>query len=497
MLHYSMNTMNRYYQVAFLLCMGVNAWSQNINYSQYKDAPNFTNPALIAASSDINFSVMHRSQTLTESLKYNTTSALFTMPLLNAKKTKRWGGWGLSVLNDEVKGGLAFRTQGITALYAYNLPIAIRQYIGFGMQVGYFQRNVSMGGLATSNQWVNNVGYVPSMGTGETLVDGSKGYLNLSAGFLYYKEDQVGRQTARFGVAAFNVNQPDVSFTNSRDIIPLKVTAHGNLALVELQHILIQGEALYYRENNKNTFHLGARASYYFDPSNPAKGSVDLKAGYRVNNAITTEVQLHQPNFTIGFAYDFGVYSKESYRRPNDVPEFLFSYKKFIGKKTPKTKKAESYTSMGTVRDFYFNEKKSKPSGKVLEDVKNHFDEADTSTVNKGVFKLKHDFKFGFNESTLNEESKAYLDDMVTLLQGNENVHLEVIGHTDNVGSSSANKNVSMRRAQVVVDYLVEKGIDPAKLAAIGRSDKEPLLKNDSEAAKALNRRVEFVIYNR
>jgi outer membrane protein OmpA-like peptidoglycan-associated protein len=353
-----------------------------------------------------------------------------------------------------------------------------------------------MGGLSTSNQWVSNVGYVPSMGTGETLVDGSKGYLNLSAGFLYYKEDEAGRQTAKFGVAAFNINQPDVSFTNSRDVIPLKVTAQGNLALMEVQHIFIQAEALYYRENNKNTFHLGARASYYFDPSNPAKGSVDLKAGYRVNNAMTTEIQLHQPNFTIGFAYDFGVYSKESYRRPNDVPEFLFSYKKFIGKKTPKTKKSENYTSMGAVRDFYFNEKNTQSSDGVP-NTKDHFDEADTSKVNTGVFKLKHDFKFGFNESNLNEESKAYLDDMVTLLQGNEHVHLEVIGHTDNVGSSNANKNVSLRRAQVVVDYLVEKGIDPAKLTAIGKSDKEPLLKNESEAAKALNRRVEFVIYNR
>jgi len=469
-------------------------FAQNINYSQYKDAPFYINPALVASSSDISVSVIHRSQTLTESLKYNTTAASFSMPLLDAKKTKRWGGWGLSVLNDEVKGGLAFRTQGVSALYAYNLPVALRHYVGMGLQAGYFQRSVSMGGLTTSNQWTNTAGFVPSMGTGETLADGSKDYFSLALGFVYYKEDVHHRQVAKFGLAAFNVNQPDVSFTDARDVVPLKLTAHGSLALMEIGKILLQGEMLYYRENNKNTFHIGPRATYYFDASQPMKGSMDVKAGYRVNNAITAEVQVHQPNFTVGFAYDFGIYSNESYRRPNDVPEFLFTYKRFIGKKT-KAKTPDQYTSMGEVRDFYFLEKKS-PSSSSREEKQEVDSDRDSIYLAKS-FKLKHDFKFGFNEASLNDESKAYLDDLVILLQGNPAIHLEVIGHTDNVGSSAGNKTVSMQRAQIVIDYLIDKGIAPDKLTAIAMSDKQPLVKNDNEASKALNRRVEFVIYNR
>jgi OOP family OmpA-OmpF porin len=164
-----------------------------------------------------------------------------------------------------------------------------------------------------------------------------------------------------------------------------------------------------------------------------------------------------------------------------------------MGKKPAKAKKAADYNTVGEVRDFYFNEKSNKSSKTLAK--------ADPSEESDSLpdqsFKLKHDFKFGFNESTLNDESKAYLDDLIVLLQGNANARLEVIGHTDNVGSSAANKNVSMQRAQVVVDYLVEKGIDPSKLKAIAMSDKKPLVKNNSEAAKALNRRVEFVIYNR
>ena len=481
--------------LAFLLgCSTLVA--QNISYSQYQNAAFVTNPALIGSSNAISGSVIHRSQTLTESLKYNSTLAMFSMPLLDAKKTRRWGGWGLSILNDEVKGGIDFRTQGISAVYAYNLPVSFNQYIALGMQAGVYQRNVSMKGLSTSSQWLDNVGYVPSASTGEALADGRKNYLSISAGALYYKEGADGIPLIRLGVAAFNVNKPDVSITDNKDLIPMKITAHGNVALMEVNTIRIQGEALYYRDNAKNTFHLGARASYYFSSHDLSKGSIDFKAGYRVNNAITTEVQLHQPNFTIGFAYDFGISSKESYRSPNDVPEFLFTLKKLIGgKKTKAVKKSSNYSTIGKVKDFYFD----KPNDEST-DVKSkngNSSNDDDSSVAKKVFKLKHDFKFGFNESTLNEESKAYLDDMVALLDANAEMKLEVQGHTDNVGSEAANQKVSMQRAQVVVEYLIAQGVNANKLKAVAMGDSVPLVSNKNEAGRSLNRRVEFIVYNK
>lgn len=487
--------------VLSLLASHVDSFGQNINYSHYRNAPFFVNPSLVGTRNEVALSVMHRSQTLTELQKYNTSSLMIVSPLMNAKKTRRWGGWGLSVLNDELKGDFDFRTQGLVGAYAYNLSVFPKAFISFGMQAGYFQRKISLDGLTTSHQWVDNVGLVPSLGTGESMTEGRKNYMSISSGAAFYVEDDNHRPIAGVGVAAFNVNKPDIAMSDSEDALPVKITAHGNAALMSSDKMLIQGEMLYYRENNKNTFHPGARLSYYFSNKNPfdplQDGSLDVKAGYRVNNAITTELQFHQPGFTIGFAYDFGIASNESYRNPNDVVEFLFSLRKVIGgvKKT-KPKRPETYTTIGKVRDFY-----SGKSPAVARDGKQSEATADTTTTKKPLaaqssFKLKHDFKFGFNDAALNAESKAYLDDMVALMNGNKNIRLEIIGHTDNIGTASANRKMSFERAQVVIDYLIQKGIAPEKLTATPMGAKEPLVPNDNEANRALNRRVEFVIYN-
>lgn len=85
----------------------------------------------------------------------------------------------------------------------------------------------------------------------------------------------------------------------------------------------------------------------------------------------------------------------------------------------------------------------------------------------------------------------------MALLKRNNSIRLEVIGHTDNVGTNADNQKISMQRVQIVIDYLIEKGIDPTKLKATAMGVKEPLVSSNSEASKALNRRVEFVIYKR
>lgn len=473
------------------------AKAQNLNFSQYLSAPFFVNPAVVASKSEVALSVLHRSQPLTASQKYNTSSVMLVAPLLNGKQTKRWGGWGLSVFNDEIKGAIDFRTQGIVGAYAYNLPVSSKRYFSFGMQAGYNQRKTGLNGLSTSSQWIDNVGYVPTLGTGENVVEGRKNFVTLSTGLLYYVEDDDQRHVAKFGVAAFNVNGPDVSQTQNRDVIPVKISAHGSVALMRSGQMLIHGEMLYYRENYKNTYHVATRLGYYFENNNAfdglRSGSVDVQMGYRVNNAITTCFQFNQPNFTVAFEYDFGLSTEESYARPNDVVEFLFSLKKIIrGKKIAKANKPQTYTTLGKVREFYYGESRNLTDAQAEQII----EEVNPDSVTKGNFKLKHDFKFGFNEASLNDESKAYLDDLVMLLKGNTVIRLDVIGHTDDVGSSAANRKVSIQRAQVVIDYLLSKGVDPSKLKGVYMGAKEPLVPNENEANRALNRRVEFVIYN-
>jgi OOP family OmpA-OmpF porin len=85
------------------------------------------------------------------------------------------------------------------------------------------------------------------------------------------------------------------------------------------------------------------------------------------------------------------------------------------------------------------------------------------------------------------------LDQVVEVLKENPKVTIEVQGHTDDVGPGPYNMALSQQRADSVRRYLIQHGIDQARLTAKGYGFTQPLFPNDSEAHRALNRRVQFI----
>ena len=69
-----------------------------------------------------------------------------------------------------------------------------------------------------------------------------------------------------------------------------------------------------------------------------------------------------------------------------------------------------------------------------------------------------------------------------------------VIGHTDSVGTHADNQVLSERRAQSVLDYFASQNVNPLRLESYGRGETEPRADNNTEAGRALNRRVELWI---
>lgn len=106
---------------------------------------------------------------------------------------------------------------------------------------------------------------------------------------------------------------------------------------------------------------------------------------------------------------------------------------------------------------------------------------------------LKNIF-FDFDKATLREESFPELERLVNLLQEADDIKVEIGGHTDSRGSASYNQQLSERRAKSVVDYLVEKGIDPDRLKHVGYGQTSPIADNDTEEGRQQNRRTEFEI---
>jgi outer membrane protein OmpA-like peptidoglycan-associated protein len=87
----------------------------------------------------------------------------------------------------------------------------------------------------------------------------------------------------------------------------------------------------------------------------------------------------------------------------------------------------------------------------------------------------------------------AVLDKVAAHLQDND-IKVEIQGHTDSDGSEEDNQELSERRAQAVKDYLVAAEIDAERLSIVGYGETMPKVENDSLAAKAENRRIELVV---
>ncbi|KRI63533.1 hypothetical protein APC62_01765 [Acinetobacter pittii] len=101
---------------------------------------------------------------------------------------------------------------------------------------------------------------------------------------------------------------------------------------------------------------------------------------------------------------------------------------------------------------------------------------------------------FASGSSDIPADNKAILDQAATLLNKVSGVKLNVGGHTDSTGNAAANKALSQRRAQAVVDYLTSKGVDGSKLVAQGHGSDQPVAENTTEEGRFKNRRIEFSV---
>ena len=111
--------------------------------------------------------------------------------------------------------------------------------------------------------------------------------------------------------------------------------------------------------------------------------------------------------------------------------------------------------------------------------------EAGASVVLKNIF-------YGNNESKLKPESESELAKIISLLNENPGMKVQISGHTDNIGKKEVNQILSLNRAKSVVAFLITKGINPTRLSAKGFGDTMPLSSNDTEQGKSLNRRTEI-----
>lgn len=107
---------------------------------------------------------------------------------------------------------------------------------------------------------------------------------------------------------------------------------------------------------------------------------------------------------------------------------------------------------------------------------------------------IANNISFDVNETSLQKESFVALDVFVKLMKDIPSLEIEVSGHTDNIGSSKANQELSVQRAKAVLDYIAGKGIDKNRMTYKGYGSSDPIESNSTIEGRKKNRRIEFEI---
>ncbi len=480
-----------------LFCLSISGKGQSYNFSQYHFTPLSSNPGLVATENEAAALLIHKDQSYGKGITLKQSMLTLRYPFLHKTSGKRWGGIGLAVYQHTTNSTDFLRQQGIIATLGYNLPLTQRSYLSFGMQGNYHQYHTSLAKVSTGSQWIANRGYDPTASLNENFSGERAGYVSFSSGVWWYHTNQKGYPTRYLGVSVFNLNQPEAAFTAYQETLPLHYGVQGGYELYNSGIVSLTPEARYIHQFGHHTLQVGQVTAFHFQDHNPfnaiQSGSVALATRYVSDHVMALSVQFRQPHFTVGFNYDMVLADASAFHQ---AIEFGIALRKSLSKPPAASKKkvtAHDYT-IGQVRAFS-HQQNPVPAPIASPPNTNKTDTLQTLPIGDFALTLKHDVKFAFNDTTLHRKAKAYLEELFSLLKDNPDLKLRVVGHTDRTGPEEVNQEVSEKRAEKVVAYLVAKGIAENRLQAVGQGSASPLLDHDTPAHRAANRRVEFVIY--
>lgn len=122
---------------------------------------------------------------------------------------------------------------------------------------------------------------------------------------------------------------------------------------------------------------------------------------------------------------------------------------------------------------------------------------SDVEVIRRGddlILSMPSGITFATDSSTVQPQFRPTLDKVADVLDRYNQTYVDVYGHTDSTGSDAYNQALSERRADAVAEYLTMRGVESARLEALGYGETQPIASNDTIEGRAQNRRVEIKI---
>lgn len=139
--------------------------------------------------------------------------------------------------------------------------------------------------------------------------------------------------------------------------------------------------------------------------------------------------------------------------------------------------------------------KHSKYMLKTFTEIKNAFPDAQVKIINDSIkIIFPNNIMFQTGTSEIKPEFGSKIIRLSKILNKYQETNMLVTGHTDDSGTEESNNQLSLKRADNVKDILLKNGVITSRLFTWGLGQKSPIVPNDSEEHRMMNRRVEFVV---
>ncbi len=474
--------------------------SQTINFINYDEAPAMYNPAMLSSIDRSQVTLNYRNNRFSSDVNTFSSMLSFQLPLQSYFNNLNLGTVSISTVDDRTNYAPSVKTTGIGFAYSQSIVVSNQSFLSLGLQGNFYQKKLDINSFTTGSQWNNDLGFDPSIANGEAQFDNKINRFSINSG-IYWQFNRNNKRKMFGGLSVYNLNRPNESFTENVQRQPLRYFMNGGYTLADNVIGNVAVDALGSVQGRQNVGGAGIRTGMYYATNGSGIGEISVYSRFYTNSTLLLGVMLEQKWISIGLSYDFS--TSQAYKtvsRSNAFEVFLKARfgRSIKSKNTPIV--ANTRYQAGQKRVFTEERKTEVIESSTSDTIAFRKVESVSDTTNKNYvpmkLALKHDFRFAFNDAELGSEAKAYLDELAALMKRNNNITLEIIGHTDDVGSKEGNRIISNLRAKVVADYMESNGIERKRLSTSSKMDTEPLFPNTTPENRAKNRRVEFIILN-
>ena len=287
-----------------ILSFAVNAWAQDVHFSQFLANSFVLSPAMVGVQKNDYKATLHRkSQWASVSVPFTTfTLALERKDILPSHSI------GIQFLND-IAGDSRFKTSGLNFTYVKSVATSKENTFRFGAEFGLFQRSIVVDNLVFNNpENLSNFNF--------TFPDISVGVANQN----YLNEDLL----LETGIAFFHINKPKQSFTDDAVRLYQKINFHTALNYAYTDNLSIQPKLVFSNQDTDKEFLLGCGVNYLLE----GEKDILLKSGIanRFNDALILYFGAEIDDLSCVVSYDVNTSSLNNASNNKGGFEFALVY---------------------------------------------------------------------------------------------------------------------------------------------------------------------------